>query len=619
MEQHLGGAPDLVGIRDIRGLARHLGTLAPTRVERWLSMRNSDRKVGWSTPALLRLFCHGTARTPLPEARLDGPYRRPEQPTRSAAWFCCSRTARPTLRRRPSALSYAVQLPFARTLARAGEGDGLAVHVLHYRCRGWNADDAHPAEDAAWAADEVQRLYGDVPVCLVGHGMGGRAALQAAGHGAVTSVLAMAPWLPERTAADPEPVKQLMGRRVLIVHGTNDERTDPELSYRLAERAKKANRDTCALRSALRRARVAPAPLRSGGAGGRLRPRLALRPALRPSGRGRARRTAAAGAADAAGRRVRAVVAALRGGAPGRGGYRDREHAAVRSPAQAATAVRRRAVRRRASPRSSSAPLPPSTVAHPAAATSRTSQTVSVTVAAVAATPDASRVAAITTTTCAVGVSVARVARRRCSHPAPRRKTVPTTSRVSATASWTVDARPGLAVVSRRSSPASTAHTTSRQDSTVTRSPGDSFSQTGPSPRIRTLKGGSAAPPSSVTQLVISALVRPAGLGGDDGGGHSARQFPFSGTAASEHGRAARKSAASESAPGSSANRMAAASTSTEPTTDAKMTPCRLGSPGGCGDGRGEADGSPRHSRSPVPVRPRLVPRPRPAPSESVG
>ncbi|WP_432079026.1 alpha/beta hydrolase [Streptomyces sp. YPW6] len=148
-------------------------------------------------------------------------------------------------RRRPSPLSYAAQLPFARALARAGEADGLAVHVLRYRCRGWNADDAHPAEDAAWAADEVQRLYGDVPVCLAGHGMGGRAALRAAGHGAVTSVLALAPWLPDRTAAAPEPVKQLAGRRVLIVHGTNDERSDPELSYRLAERVKKANRDTC--------------------------------------------------------------------------------------------------------------------------------------------------------------------------------------------------------------------------------------------------------------------------------------------------------------------------------------------------------------------------------------
>jgi hypothetical protein len=31
----------------------------------------------------------------------------------------------------------------------------------------------------------------------------------------------------------------------MIVHGTNDRRADPELSFRLAARAKKANRDIC--------------------------------------------------------------------------------------------------------------------------------------------------------------------------------------------------------------------------------------------------------------------------------------------------------------------------------------------------------------------------------------
>jgi hypothetical protein len=40
-------------------------------------------------------------------------------------------------------------------------------------------------------------------------------------------------------------VKQLIGRKVLIAHGTDDEFTDPELSYRLAERAKKVNRQVC--------------------------------------------------------------------------------------------------------------------------------------------------------------------------------------------------------------------------------------------------------------------------------------------------------------------------------------------------------------------------------------
>ncbi|MET8328799.1 alpha/beta hydrolase [Streptomyces sp. NPDC005181] len=147
--------------------------------------------------------------------------------------------------RRPSPLSYALQLPLARTLARAGQDDGLAAHVVHYRCRGWNATDAQLAADATWAVEEVVRRYGDVPVCLAGHGMGGRAALRAGGHPAVNSVLAMAPWLPEDPSAEPEPVKHLLGRQVLLVHGTNDARSDPELSFRLAQRAKKTNRDTC--------------------------------------------------------------------------------------------------------------------------------------------------------------------------------------------------------------------------------------------------------------------------------------------------------------------------------------------------------------------------------------
>jgi dienelactone hydrolase len=133
-----------------------------------------------------------------------------------------------------------------RRLMRAGRTEGLATHVVHYRFRGWNGGEAHLADDASWAADEAIRRYGDVPVCLAGVGMGGRAALRAAGHSAVNSVLALAPWLPEDdVAAPPEPVKQLAGRRVLIVHGTNDERTDPELSFRLAARAKKSNRDIC--------------------------------------------------------------------------------------------------------------------------------------------------------------------------------------------------------------------------------------------------------------------------------------------------------------------------------------------------------------------------------------
>ncbi|GAA3792349.1 alpha/beta hydrolase [Streptomyces phyllanthi] len=153
----------------------------------------------------------------------------------------------PVSERRPSPLLAAASVrTLGRRLSRAGQSEGLVAHVVHYRYRGWNGSEAHLAHDASWAADEVVRRYGDVPVCLAGVDMGGRAALHAGGHTAVNSVLALSPWLPEDdVAVPPEPVKQLVGRQVMIVHGTRDQRTDPELSFRLAARAKKANRDIC--------------------------------------------------------------------------------------------------------------------------------------------------------------------------------------------------------------------------------------------------------------------------------------------------------------------------------------------------------------------------------------
>ncbi|MEU9376616.1 alpha/beta hydrolase [Streptomyces sp. NPDC048255] len=130
--------------------------------------------------------------------------------------------------------------PLGRALARAGGAQGLVTHAVVH------GGDAPREEQAAWAVAEAVRRYGDVPVCLAGYGAGGLAALRAAGHEAVNSVVAMAPCLAEETGdPSPEPVKQLSGRQVLIVHGTNDARSDPEESFRLAARAKKANRSTC--------------------------------------------------------------------------------------------------------------------------------------------------------------------------------------------------------------------------------------------------------------------------------------------------------------------------------------------------------------------------------------
>jgi hypothetical protein len=181
-----------------------------------------------------------------PPPRLGRPVVPPPAGTATSGVVLLLPTAAETSTRRPSPLTRVTVAPVARTLGRAGAPDGVLVHVVRYRVGGWNGHDAALCADVTWAADEVVRRYGDVPVCLAGYGMGGRAALHAAGHEAVNSVLAISPWLPDDDIAAPEePVRQLVGRQVLIVHGTNDRRTDPELSFRLAERAKKTNRDTC--------------------------------------------------------------------------------------------------------------------------------------------------------------------------------------------------------------------------------------------------------------------------------------------------------------------------------------------------------------------------------------
>ena len=123
--------------------------------------------------------------------------------------------------------------PIARALHRAGRSDGLAVWLLRYRYRGWNGDEMSPLADARWALDEVRRQHGAVPIALAGHSMGGRTALRVAGDDQVRGVVALAPWL-----FDTEPVDQLAGRSVLIVHGTRDRVTSPDASRRYAERAR---------------------------------------------------------------------------------------------------------------------------------------------------------------------------------------------------------------------------------------------------------------------------------------------------------------------------------------------------------------------------------------------
>ena len=105
-------------------------------------------------------------------------------------------------------------VPIASRLARAGRGR-LAVHRLLNSSRGW--DSAHtPVDDVRWALGRVRERYGDLPVALVGHSLGGRAALLAGGADGVRNVVALNPWVYPDDDAD------LTGRRVLVVHGTED-------------------------------------------------------------------------------------------------------------------------------------------------------------------------------------------------------------------------------------------------------------------------------------------------------------------------------------------------------------------------------------------------------------
>jgi alpha-beta hydrolase superfamily lysophospholipase len=108
----------------------------------------------------------------------------------------------------------------------------LALAYLRYRHRGWNGDGADPLHDVAYAIARLRERNPDLPIILVGHSMGGRAAIHAAGDPQVRGVVALAPWLPRG-----EPNQQLAGVDLVVIHGTNDRRTSPELSAAFARDA----------------------------------------------------------------------------------------------------------------------------------------------------------------------------------------------------------------------------------------------------------------------------------------------------------------------------------------------------------------------------------------------
>jgi pimeloyl-ACP methyl ester carboxylesterase len=124
-------------------------------------------------------------------------------------------------------------IPIADAIKRAVSADGIEVRRPLFKVRGWNGPEASPVVDLIRLLEEIHSSSPGVPVVLVGHSMGARAAIRAAGHPAVIAVAGLGPWLPPG-----EPVDQLAGRRVLLAHGTADRITSAADTWAYAERAR---------------------------------------------------------------------------------------------------------------------------------------------------------------------------------------------------------------------------------------------------------------------------------------------------------------------------------------------------------------------------------------------
>ncbi len=128
----------------------------------------------------------------------------------------------------PTQLSVLRMVPTARAIARAGRRRVAVLRLLN-SYRGWDAGHT-PLDDVAWALGQVRERYGAAPVGLVGHSLGGRAALLAGGSEPVVSVVALNPWVYPTDTAD------LSGRQVLVVHGGQDRIAKPERAAAVASR-----------------------------------------------------------------------------------------------------------------------------------------------------------------------------------------------------------------------------------------------------------------------------------------------------------------------------------------------------------------------------------------------
>lgn len=156
----------------------------------------------------------------------------PEAPPRAIALVLHGGRVRSSQPTRAAQLAVVRMAPFVTGLHRAGASHGLVVANMRYLVRGWNAAQQSPVADVRWALDQLADQHPNLPVALVGHSMGGRAACYAAGYESVRAVVGLAPWIDAR-----DPYEQFTGRRLLVLHGELDRITSPVESARYVREA----------------------------------------------------------------------------------------------------------------------------------------------------------------------------------------------------------------------------------------------------------------------------------------------------------------------------------------------------------------------------------------------
>jgi pimeloyl-ACP methyl ester carboxylesterase len=159
--------------------------------------------------------------------------RAPDGDVRAVALVLHGGRAKSTMPVRATQLAVVRMTPFATALRRAGVRHGLAVARLRYLVRGWNGARRSPVPDVEWALDRLAARFPDAPTALVGHSMGGRAAIYAAGKPSVRAVVGLAPWLEPGDPSEP-----VAGRHVLVAHGELDHTTSAAASEAWTRRAR---------------------------------------------------------------------------------------------------------------------------------------------------------------------------------------------------------------------------------------------------------------------------------------------------------------------------------------------------------------------------------------------